>query len=67
MFFVTSVQSGYTDTLDLQGPFTSLEESKKKTTGGMERGYDGDETRFEFYQLIDGKLVHVDTVLFEDE
>ena len=67
MIFVTVVQSGYTDTLDLMGPFKSLEESKKETTDGMTRGYDGDETRFEFFELVDGELKHVDTVLFEDE
>ena len=67
MIFVTIVQAGYTDTLDMYGPFTSLEHAKSKTTDGMDRGYDGDETRFEFFQLVDGVLKHVDTVLFEEE
>jgi len=67
MIFVTVVQAGYTDTLDMFGPFNSLEHAKLKTTDGMDRGYDGDETRFEFFQLVDGVLKHVDTVLFEEE
>ena len=67
MIFVTVVQAGYTDTLNMYGPYTSLDHAKSETTDNMDRGYDGDETRFEFFQLVDGVLKHVDTVLFEEE
>ena len=66
-YLVSSIQAGYTDTLDLEGPYQSLEEAKAKTVQGRERGYDGDETRFVFYKLEGGKLVVLGYVLYHDE
>ena len=47
MILITVVSKGYTDTT-LLGPFSSVEEGKRKVTDCIERGIDGDETRYTF-------------------
>lgn len=64
--FVTSTQRGYTDS-NLRGPFPSIEEGKKKVTDGRIRGYDGDETRFTFFEVSSSGTKELGYVLFRDE
>ena len=66
MIFVTVTQRGYTDS-ELHGPFTSVDEGKRKVTDGLTRGLDGDETRYTFYEVSDGVTREVGYVHFEDE
>ena len=66
MIFVTSSQRGYTDS-ELLGPFNSIDEGKSKVTDGMDRGYDGDETRFTFFEVTSSGTKEVGYVLFRDE
>ena len=53
MIFITVTQRGYSDT-ELYGPFDSIEEGKKKITDGVTRGHDGDETKYTFFETVDG-------------
>ena len=66
MIFVTSTQRGYTAS-ELSGPFNSIEEGKKKVTNGRTRGYDGDETRFTFFEVTPSGTKELGYVLFRDE
>lgn len=66
MIFVTVTQRGYTDS-ELHGPFTSVDEGKRKVTDGVERGLDGDETRYTFYEVFGGETKEIGYVHFEDE
>ena len=66
MIFVTVTQRGYTDS-ELLGPFTSVDEGKRKVTDGLDRGLDGDETRYTFYEVTDGMTKEIGYVHFEDE
>ncbi len=65
--FITSTQRGYTDTMSLHGPFDSVEEGKKKVTDGRTRGFDGDETRFTFFEVTPSGTNELGYVLFRDE
>ena len=66
MIFITVNQRGYTDT-DLHGPFTSVDEGKRKVTDGVERGHDGDETTYTFFEVKDGVTKEVGYVRLIDE
>ena len=66
MIFVTVTQRGYTDS-ELLGPFTSVDEGKRKVTDGLDRGLDGDETRYTFYEVTDGMTKEIGYVHFDDE
>ena len=66
MIFVTVTQRGYTDS-ELHGPFTSVDEGKRKVTDGLTRGLDGDETRYTFYEVGGGETREVGHVHFDDE
>ena len=68
MIFVTTTQRGYTDS-ELHGPFNSINEGKEEVTVGVTRGYDGDETRFTFFEVTpSGSIVReIGYVLFRDE
>ena len=66
MILVTSTQRGYTDS-ELHGPFESVEEGKRKLTDGLDRGHDGDETRYTFYEVSNGETREIGYVLFHDE
>ena len=65
--FITVTQRGYTDST-LLGPFSSVEEGKKRITDNVERGLDGDETRYTFFKInncLDN--LEVGYVLLKDE
>ena len=74
MIFVTVTQRGYSDS-ELFGPFYSIDEAKKKVTDGLDRGLDGDETRYTFFEVPNSSLMRdgngttteVGYVHFEDE
>ena len=66
MIFVTTSQRGYSDS-ELFGPFQSVEEGKRKVTDGRTRGYDGDETRFTFFNVTPSGTTEIGYVLFRDE
>ena len=66
MIFVTTSQRGYTDS-ELHGPFNSIDEGKKEVTDGRTRGYDGDETRFTFFNVTPSGTTEIGYVLFRDE
>jgi hypothetical protein len=65
-YFVTVSQRGYSDS-QLHGPFSSVDEGKRKLTDGEDRGYDGDETMFTFHEMSDEGIREVGYVLFDDE
>ena len=64
--FITVTQRGYTDP-ELHGPFTSVDEGKREVTDGIDRGYDGDETRFTFFEVTPSGTKELGYVLFRDE
>ena len=66
MIFVTVSQRGYSDS-ELYGPFKSIDEGKKKVTDDLNRGTDGDETRYTFFEVIDGAAIEIGYVHFHDE
>ncbi len=66
MIFITVNQRGYSDT-ELHGPFTSVDEGKRKVTDGVTRGHDGDETRFTFFEVKDGVNKEIGYVQLDDE
>jgi hypothetical protein len=66
VIFITVNQRGYTDT-DLHGPFNSVEEGKKNVTDGVDRGNDGDETTYTFFEVKDGVTKEVGYVRLIDE
>ena len=67
--FITVTQRGYTDSTELLGPFTSIDEGKRKVTDCIDRGLDGDETRYTFIRVTNDKTTNheVGYVLFHDE
>ena len=65
--FITVTQRGYTDSTDLLGPFTSIEEGKRLVTDSETRGLDGDETRYTFFETTKSGTKEVGYVLFNDE
>jgi len=67
--FITVTQRGYTDSTELLGPFTSIEEGKRLVTDSMTRGLDGDETRYTFIRVTNDNITNheVGYVLFNDE
>ena len=65
--FITVTQRGYTDSTDLLGPFSSIEEGKRLETDSETRGIDGDETRYTFFEITESGPKEVGYVLFYDE
>tara|TARA_Y100000310_G_scaffold261113_1_gene270327 strand:+ start:294 stop:557 length:264 start_codon:yes stop_codon:yes gene_type:complete len=65
--FITVTQRGYTDSTDLLGPFTSIEEGKRLETDSETHGLDGDETRYTFWEVTESGTKEVGYVLFKDE
>ena len=65
--FITVTQRGYTDSTELLGPFTSIDEGKRLVTDSVERGHDGDETRYTFFETTTSGTKEVGYVLFNDE
>ena len=65
--FITVTQRGYTDSTDLLGPFTSIEEGKRLVTDCIDRGLDGDETRYTFFKTTTSGTKEVGYVLLKDE
>ena len=66
MIFITVNQRGYTDTT-LHGPFTSVDEGKRKVTDCVDRGHDGDETKYTFFEMTPDGMKEIGYVLFNDE
>lgn len=66
MIFITVNQRGYTDTT-LHGPFSSVDEGKRKVTDGVDRGDDGDETKYTFFEMTPDGMKEIGYVLFNDE
>ena len=66
MIFVSVVQRGYTDSL-LYGPYGSIDEGRRELTDGKDRGDDGDETRYTFFEVTNEGTNEVGYVLFNDE
>jgi len=64
MIFITVSQKGYSDS-KLYGPFKSIEEGKKKITDGLDRGNDGEETRYTFFNVV--KIKEIGDVHLHDE
>ena len=65
--FITVTQGGYADSTTLLGPYTSIEEGKRKVTDSETRGLDGDETRYTFFETTESGPKEVGYVLFNDE
>jgi predicted dithiol-disulfide oxidoreductase (DUF899 family) len=66
MIFITVNQRGYSDTT-LHGPFTSVEEGKEKVTDGVDRGHDGDETTYTFFEMTPDGMKEIGYIRFNDE
>jgi hypothetical protein len=66
MIFITVSQRGYSDS-ELHGPFTSAEEGKQKVTDGVDRGHDGDETKYTFFEITPNGMKEIGYVQFDDE
>ena len=66
MIFITVNQRGYSDT-ELHGPFTSVEEGKRKVTDGVTRGHDGDETKYTFFEVTTDGMKEIGYVQLDDE
>ena len=66
MIFVSVVQRGYTDST-LHGPYGSIDEGRRELTEGKDRGEDGDETRYTFFEVTNEGTNEVGYVLFNDE
>lgn len=66
MIFITVSQRGYSDS-ELHGPFTSVEEGRQKVTGGVDRGHDGDETKYTFFEITPNGMKEIGYVQFDDE
>lgn len=66
MIFITVVQRGYSDS-ELYGPFSSVEEGKRNVTDGVDRGNDGDETKYTFFEITSEGTKELGYVLFNDE
>ena len=66
MIFVSVVQLGYTDSL-LYGPYGSIDEGRRELTDSKDRGDDGDETRYTFFEVTNEGTNEVGYVLFYEE
>ena len=66
MIFITVNQRGYSDT-ELHGPFTSVDEGKKKVTDGVDRGNDGDETKYTFFEITPEGTKELGYVQLDDD
>tara|TARA_B100000131_G_scaffold305703_1_gene331953 strand:+ start:128 stop:379 length:252 start_codon:yes stop_codon:yes gene_type:complete len=66
MIFITVTQQGYTNTV-LHGPFKSVDEGKEKVTDGVDRGNDGDETKYTFFEMTPDGMKEIGYVKLEDE
>ena len=66
MIFITVSQRGYSDS-ELHDPFTSVEEGKQKVTDGVDRGHDGDETKYTFFEITPNGMKEIGYVQFDDE
>ena len=73
MIFVVSSVRGYSD-VTMYGPFSSLEEAQRSVTDGVDRGNDGDETQYTFFQynsyvnrIGEDNIKEIGHVHFEDE
>lgn len=65
--FITVTQQGYTDSTNLFGPFSSIDEGKRLVTDFVTRGLDGDETRYTFFETTKSGTKEVGYVLLKDE
>ena len=63
MILVTVNQRGYTDT-EMYGPFSSVEEAKQNITNGVEQGYDGDDTKYTFFEVSESGTKEVGFIRF---
>ena len=66
MIFITVNQRGYSDTT-LHGPFKSIDEGKRKVTDSVDRGHDGDETKYTFFETTSGGMKEIGYIQFDDE
>lgn len=66
MIFITVNQRGYSDTT-LHGPFNSVDEGKRKVTDGVDRGHDGDETKYTFFEVTPDGMKEIGYILLRDE
>jgi len=66
MIFITVSQRGYSDS-ELHGPFSSVEEGKQKVTDGVDRGNDGDETKYTFFEMTTDGMKEIGYVQLDDE
>ena len=66
MYIVTVSVRGYSDT-EVHGPFPTLDDSRRNVTDGVDRGNDGDETRYEFWKVDTTGMTRVGEVFFHDE
>ena len=73
MIFVVSSTRGYSD-FTMFGPFSSLDEAQRSVTDGVNRGNDGDETQYTFFQynsyvnrIGEDNIEEVGHVLLKDE
>ena len=57
---------GYSD-ITMHGPFQSVDEARRKITDGVDRGTDGDETQYTFFEVTPNGVVDIGYVRFEDE
>ena len=66
LFFVVESQASYTDT-NLLGPWKSLKEARENVSDRFDRGLDGDETKYTFFEYNGENMVEVGHVLIHDE
>ncbi len=73
MIFVVSSARGYSG-VTTYGPFSSLEEAQRNVTNGVERGNDGDETQYTFFEynsyvnrIGEDNIKEIGHVLLKDE
>lgn len=73
MIFVVASVRGYSD-VTMYGPFSSLEEAQRSVTDGVDRGNDGDETQYTFFQynsyvnrVGEDNIKEIGHVFFNDE
>ena len=63
MILVTVNTLAYTDT-EMYGPFSSVEEAKQNITNGVEQGYDGDDTKYTFFEVSESGTKEVGFIRF---
>ena len=66
MIFITVSQRGYSDS-ELHGPFTSVDEGKQNVTDGVDRGNDGDETKYTFFEITPEGTNELGYIQLDDE